>query len=338
MTIRNARPLPRTRTSPITLSAARVFLVFLGLVAVADLRAESPRRLTVDGRPKMTPVFIEGGRAIVYTAETRFNQWSLMRLPFTAAADKSSPNGAASGTVIPPSSDIAAATVKPEPLHPAATTSELAASFSSNGLIGAYVRNDGNLHVRLIIENRATGMTAELDPGGGFAGIQYATVAPSGSHVVYSFPERGGSQQLFQVKADGTEKQPLTAGEGFDSCPAFSPDGRSLAFSSSRDGNFDIFVMSLDGRELRRITDHPGLDTHPAWSPDGRQLAYTSLVDGNYDVYLVTLDGSPPRRFTTHPDRDDYPQWHPDGRQIITVSERDGRSDLYGWSVKKSEE
>lgn len=290
---------------------------------VLGVRAESPRRLTADGRPKMTPVFTDAGRSLIYTAETRFNQWSLMRLPFSERPTIE----VAAGAAAPP-------IAMPEPLHPAASTSELTASFSTDGTIAAFVRNDGNLHVRLIIENRSTGATAEVDPGGGFAGIQYATVAPRGAHVVYAFPERGGSQQLFQVRADGSNKQPLTAGEGIDSCPAFSPDGKYLAFSSSRNGNFDIFVMSVDGRELRQITDHPGLDTHPAWSPDGRKLAYTSLVEGNYDVFIVTVDGAVSRRLTSHAERDDHSQWHPSGRQIVTVSERDGRCDLYSWNVE----
>ena len=318
----------------------RKLLVVAGIVAAAAMlashaMAESPRRLTEDGRPKMTPVFTDGGRSLVYTAETRFNQWSLLRIPFAAkTGDSTSGGGATSRDSAAAVSGAAAGVMKPEALHPAATTSELAGSFSADGTIVAFVRNDGNLHVRLVIENRVTGATAEVDPGGGFAGIQYAKVAPSGSHIVFAFPERGGSQQLFQIRSDGSNKQPLTAGEGFDSCPAFSPDGKYLAFSSSRTGNFEIFIMSLDGKELRQITDHPGLDTHPAWSPDGRKLVYTSLVEGNYDIYLATLDGAPPRRLTTHVERDDYPQWHPSGRQLVTVSERDGHSDLYAWDVE----
>lgn len=305
----------------------RSTILFFALLAMpfgVGASAREPRRLTFDGQVKTTPAFVEGGRAVVYAAQTRFNQLSLLRLPLDVAA---APRAAEKQPV-------------PELLHPSAVTSEFAAAYSADGRTLAYVRNNGNLHVVLLIEDRDAKQTVEVDPGGGFAGIQYVTVSPDGSRVVYAFPERGGGgQQLVSIGADGQRKQALTSGDDFDSCPRFSPDGRQLAFASTRGGNFDIFVMTAEGRGAMSLTDHPGLDLHPAWSPDGRRIAYTSLRSGNYDIYITSVRQvaepvpSDAVRFTDHPERDDYAVWHPDGRHVLTVSERDGRQDLYLWEV-----
>ena len=288
----------------------------------------------------MSPQFVDGGRAVVYVAQTRFNQLSLLRLPLDVTA---------------PAAESDDRRVVAEPLHPGAVTSELAPACSTNQRTFAYVRNNGNLHVALVIEDREQSATVEVDPGGGFAGIQYVTVSPDGQRVVYAFPERpGGGQQLVSVSRTGQDKRLLTAGDEFDSCPRFSPDGRQLAFASTRAGNFDVYVSDAAGQNAYPVTSHPGLDQHPDWSPDGRQLAYVSLRNGNFDVYLLkriapattpTATTSPaetgePResdpqavRLTDHPERDDYPVWHPSGKHLLTVSERDGQHDLYLWEI-----
>ena len=272
-------------------------------LAAPPLWSAEPQRLTRDGRLKLDPQFVKNGEEIVYTAQEKFNQLSLRRLRL------------ADGVI--------------EPVHPGATTSEFGVSFSVGERQMAYVRNDGNLHVRLVIEDSANGTKVDYDPGGGFAGVQNTSLLPDGSRLLFAFPEKGGTQQLFAIGVDGKNRETLTKDEGFDMWPRVSPDGKSVAFASSRDGNFDIFVMNLDGRFLNRLTDHEGLDTHPAWSPNGRRIAYTSLRDGNYDIYVMNSDGSNPRRMTDNSENDDYPVWHPDGRRLVFVSERAGRNDLY---------
>ena len=120
----------------------------------------------------------------------------------------------------------------------------------------------------------------------------------------------------------------MTDAAGMNAWPAYSPDGRKIAFGSSRTGDFEIYVMNADGSDLHRLTRSPGLDVRPAWSPDGTRIAFTSNRDGNYEIYVMNADGSDPRNVTSHPARDDHPAWHPDGR-LLFVSDRDGGSDLY---------
>ncbi|MCP4174658.1 MAG: hypothetical protein GY758_28235, partial [Fuerstiella sp.] len=74
--------------------------------------------------------------------------------------------------------------------------------------------------------------------------------------------------------------------------PAVSPDGKRIAFVSTRTGNYDIFVMNIDGSEIRRITTSDERDDYPAWHPDGRQLVIVSERNGAFDLHLA--DVSPP--------------------------------------------
>ena len=121
----------------------------------------------------------------------------------------------------------------------------------------------------------------------------------------------------------------LTTHADYDGYPAWSPDGRHIAFHSARDGNWDIYVMASDGTNLRRLTTHADYDGYPAWSPDGRHIAFESDRDGDYDIYVMASDGTNLRRLTTHSSGDGFPSWSPDGRHIAFHSARDGNWDIY---------
>ena len=105
------------------------------------------------------------------------------------------------------------------------------------------------------------------------------------------------------------------------SSPSWSPDGRHIAFVSSRDDGFgDIYVMESDGSNQRRLTNHSGFDLSPTWSPDGRHIAFASLRDDNVAIYVMELDGTNQRRLTNDPADDLSPTWSPDGRHIAFAS------------------
>ena len=111
--------------------------------------------------------------------------------------------------------------------------------------------------------------------------------------------------------------------------PAWSPDGRKIAFVSRRDGNSEIYVINADGSGQENLTQHPARDSHPSWSRDGRKLAFVSRRDGNSEIYVMNADGSAQENLTRQPANDSHPSWSPDGRKLAFVSRRDGNSDIY---------
>ena len=92
--------------------------------------------------------------------------------------------------------------------------------------------------------------------------------------------------------ADGGHVVRLTHSPGRDLRPAWSPDGRRIAFTSVRDGDGDeeIYLIDADGSHPRNLTKHPGRDTDAAWHPDGHQIAFVTDRDGQSDLYLMDVE------------------------------------------------
>jgi serine/threonine protein kinase len=105
----------------------------------------------------------------------------------------------------------------------------------------------------------------------------------------------------------------------------FSPDGRRVAFISTRSGDPEIWVSDPDGSNAVQLTSMGARDTNcPHWSPDGQLIAFSSTVEGEFDVYVVPAAGGKPRRLTSHPAVDINPRFSRDGKRIYFSSMRSG--------------
>ncbi len=112
--------------------------------------------------------------------------------------------------------------------------------------------------------------------------------------------------------------------------PAWSPDGRKIAFESFPLYDSDLYVVNAPtGGTPFRLTNTAGNDHHPAWSPDGQKIAFVSERDGNPEIYVMNADGDGQTNLTNNAAADHNPQWSPDGQQITFVSERDGNEEIY---------
>ena len=84
----------------------------------------------------------------------------------------------------------------------------------------------------------------------------------------------------------------LHAGPGEDTAPSVSPDGRTVAFVSTRDGPRDLYRMSADGTGVVRLSRDLDVLSQPSWSPDGRRLVMSASATGVMEVYVVGADGT----------------------------------------------
>jgi Tol biopolymer transport system component len=106
---------------------------------------------------------------------------------------------------------------------------------------------------------------------------------------------------------------------------AFSPDGRRVAFTSTRSGEAEIWVADADGANALPLTSTQAQDTNcAAWSPDGQAIAFSSNGEGEFDVYVVPAAGGKARRLTSHPGIDLCPRFSRDGQWLYFSSMRSG--------------
>ncbi|MBA4065769.1 MAG: hypothetical protein C0501_19030 [Isosphaera sp.] len=91
------------------------------------------------------------------------------------------------------------------------------------------------------------------------------------------------------MSPDGGDIRRLTKSPGIDGQPAFSPDGKQIAFTSNRDLNYEIYVMNADGTNVRRVTNHPERDDYACWTTDGRSLVFIGERKGKFGLYQVSV-------------------------------------------------
>jgi TolB protein len=156
--------------------------------------------------------------------------------------------------------------------------------------------------------------------------------------------EHRGAKEIYIADYDGENQRRVTVNFALNLSPAWSPDGRTLAYASwwqcvqqrcgSSPGN--IFLQNIfDGTPRQELTVNAGGNWLPAWSPDGSRIAFTSDrvppggTASNSDIYVMNKDGSNLRRLTTSPAIDISPTWSPSGNQIAFISDRTGAPQIW---------
>ncbi|MFZ0230424.1 MAG: hypothetical protein WAL41_26550, partial [Mycobacterium sp.] len=114
-------------------------------------------------------------------------------------------------------------------------------------------------------------------------GIEDVHLSPDGGMVVFTlrtddFARGKRLRHIWLMSADGSNARQFTSGEKGEASPMWSPDGKSIAFISSRDGDDNLYVISMNGGEARKLTSISTGVSDPVWSPDGKSIAFASDV------------------------------------------------------------
>jgi TolB protein len=134
---------------------------------------------------------------------------------------------------------------------------------------------------------------------------------------------------LHVTDADGEGGQVALASPEPIISPAWSPDGRELAYVSFEQQKAVVYVQDLMTGERRQLANFRGSNSAPAWAPNGRELALTLSRDGSSQLYVMAKGGGNPRRLTTSSAIDTEPVYSPDGGQVYFVSDRGGGPQIY---------
>jgi eukaryotic-like serine/threonine-protein kinase len=193
---------------------------------------------------------------------------------------------------------------------------QIAFASDRTGIPQVFMSNvDGTNLVQLTnIENGA------CQPSWSPDGASLVFISPC-QHRVDSPRESYTDTSLFMINADGTGLKQLTNVPGADFEPAWSPDGKQIAFTSIRDGNKQIYLLEVESQSVIRLTE-PDVNienSQPAWSPDGKLIAYLAKRVGTYQVWVMNDTGQENVQLVRSGQSlwDYAPAWSADGKVIV---------------------
>jgi TolB protein len=201
----------------------------------------------------------------------------------------------------------------------------------------------------------------EVQPDGSDQRLVFGSQPPRFSQIAWSPDGRRiafvdpvvGRRGIYVSNPDGTDAQRLTEGVN-DGWPSWSPDGTTIAFSSTRyDSSIetcepgaevrcptDIFTVDADGGNVTRLTTDAAADYQPEWSPDGLSLAFAKTFNGTATaIYVMNADGSDVRQVSSHDGGSDFsPSWSPDGTHVVFAAIRNEDWGIYVVNADGSDE
>jgi Tol biopolymer transport system component len=148
--------------------------------------------------------------------------------------------------------------------------------------------------------------------------VLFAASAPNSGppRLLAASSNHTGNWEIYLVHPDTGETKNLTNHKARDTDPAWSPDGKRIAFISDRVGQAEIWVMDADGGNPRPLSAETAGCSGLRWSPDGKRIAFVIEKDGNRDIYTAETSGGKVTRLTDDEFPSGQPAWSPDGSKL----------------------
>lgn len=204
------------------------------------------------------------------------------------------------------------------PEHDVAMTSDgatdVALSARANRLAYSRSYNDYNVWSAPIAGPAKLGAPASFLSSTRGEWIRANSFAPDGKRFLFE-SDRSGKRTIWLSRGDEAGSSTLVPGDAFTTgSPAWSPDGKWVAFDTRRDGNPEVYVISSDGGAERRVTNHPRGDMVPSWSPDCKWVYFSSDRTGRFEIFKAPLEGGEAIQVTANGGWGSQPS--PDGKFI----------------------
>ena len=210
--------------------------------------------------------------------------------------------------------------------------SECSPGISRDGIRLAYSTkaSEPGLVVRDVISGKDTQLPALM-------GGKYPAMAPDKSNIAFVSDRWGRKFDLFvqplRPANPPTNPRRLTDQRGTPSHPAFSPDGKWIAYYLIDGKERDVWIVPSSGGQPIRFTGDPAEDVHPAWSPDGSMLAFVSDRVGGSQIWVAPVSNGmctgPPKQITSGDLNANAPSWSPDGKLIAFLGVREDKSEIW---------
>lgn len=149
------------------------------------------------------------------------------------------------------------------------------------------------------------------------------------AYITSTGEDKNQRYELVVADADGFNPQSVVGSPEPLLSPAWSPDGKTLAYVSFEKGNSAIYTQEVATGARKLISGGPGINGAPAFSPDGRKMALTLSRSGNPEIYVKDLASGSETQLTQHWAIDTEAIWAPNGNTIYFTSDRGGKPQIY---------